>query len=1166
MKLLFKVILITAGFIFLINKTQAQNISNEGNEFWVCFPDHVPANNSLATMSVFITSKSNSSGVVSCGTSIQPFSVIANKVTEVLVPRSNSFIGTGTGISPNKGIKIITNTGQPNIVVYAHVFAGARSAATLVLPYQALGKKHYAVSYDQKAPNNSGTFSQLNVVAVDANTTINITPVIAGVKQTKFSVTLNNIGDVYQYQNVSDITGSLVEVDSVLSNCKRIAAFSGSSALVIGTTSCNALVGNISLDPLFQQLYPIDSWGFTYPIIPFYDRNTGSLFRVIAAEDGTIVSINGTAVNLNAGDFYSSPAINTVSLIKSNKRISVAQFALSQQCSDSRNSAGGSSIVGDPDMVILNPLEYSIDKITLYSSSKLAISEQYLNVIIPSLKVGSFKINNLDFSPSFSPVPNSPEYSYAQIFLNAIGGSNFSLAADTGFNATAYGFGLVESYAYSAGTSLASTTTVNALKSSTNQIIKIACVNDAFDFRLLLPYIPSKLVWQLDATSTPITQNNPTYNIVIQNNKSLYEFKLPAQKIFSTSGNKLIKITSTLPVNSNVCSTTDEEIINFNLEVADLPVAEFTAKDKVCINLPLQFTYVEKNIGEAVTKWTYDFGDGTISNVKDPSHIFTKTGIYKVKLSLESKIGCASLVFEKSISVIDPFNPSFETQSALCVNSSIKFADLTTSLDGFSSWQWDFGDGGNSTLQNPNHIFVKSGNYNVKLTVISATGCRSSVTKTIKISDLAEIDFLDPGSCINDLVQFNGLVKTGNVVSWLWDYGDGTNDPIEKIKQNTKHQYLSTGTYIVKLQAVSVEGCITTLTKTITISGSNPKVLFDVLDKDNLCSNTAVNFKNNSSIVFGNIVKLEIIYQYSTTGTQVIFTDNNPTTGKIYTNKYPNAAVDKNYQVVFRAYSGNQCFQESAPVSITVHGSPVVVFDNVPPVCLNIPKFLLTAAKETTGIAGTGKLVGKGVVGNYFDPAVAGVGSHVITFTFTSNYGCQEQISRTIVVSDLPTVDAGKDLDILLAGEKKIEAKATGNALKYKWIPAIGLSNDSILNPIASPKETTKYILVVTSKEGCIITDEVLVTVHIDPFIPNVFSPNGDGINDTWVIKYLETFVNASIKIYNRFGQQVFTAQQYNTPWDGKLNNVDMPVGVYYFIIEPNNGRDRYTGSITLLR
>ena len=298
----------------------------------------------------------------------------------------------------------------------------------------------------------------------------------------------------------------------------------------------------------------------------------------------------------------------------------------------------------------------------------------------------------------------------------------------------------------------------------------------------------------------------------------------------------------------------------------------------------------------------------------------------------------------------------------------------------------------------------------------------------------------------------------------------------------------------------------------------------------------------------------------------MVFTDNAPELNKIYTHKYPSSSLDQDYQVVFKAYSGQSCYQESIPVTITVHGSPEVKFDNVDPVCLNTPKFLLSTAKEITGIKGTAKLDGEGVVGDFFDPALAGVGSHIITYTFTSTKGCQEITSNTIKVFDIPTVDAGADLDILLAGEKQIKAKVTGNNIKYKWTPAIGLSNDTIVDPIASPTESTKYTLVVTSKDGCAVADEVNVTVHIDPMIPNVFSPNGDGINDTWSIKYLETFVKATIRIFNRGGQQVFFSNQYTTPWDGRFHNVDVPVGVYYYIIEPNNGRNRYTGSVTLLR
>ncbi|TKB99009.1 PKD domain-containing protein [Pedobacter cryophilus] len=1169
MRLFLKITLITIGLFFSFDHLKAQSISNEGTEFWVCFPDHVPSGGSLASMSIFITSKSNTSGIVSCGTFSQPYQVQANAVIEVLVPRTISFLGSGSKISKNKGIKVTVDAGKPKVVVYAHVFAGFRSAATLVLPYQALGSKHFAMSYDQKQPTNAGTgyFSQLNVVAADANVKVNIKPMAKGIPGTPFSITLVDKGDVYQYQDTVDITGTVIEVDSLTSGCKKIAAFSGSTALVLGTNTCNATTGQISLDPLLQQLYPIDSWGTTFPLVPFFNRNTGSIYRILASEDNTTVSIDGVSVKLNTGQFYSSQGITNVSIIKSDKPISVAQFALSQSCNDSRNITNPGSIVGDPDMVILNPLEYSIDKITLYSSNKLAITEQYLNITIPTKKVSSFKINGINFSASFLSVPNSAEYSYAQITLNTIGGSNFSLSADTGFNAIAYGFGPVESYAYSAGTSLASTTLVNAIKRETNEIIKIACINESYDFRIVLPYAATKLVWTLDANSAPITQNNPSYTMIKIGNKDLYEFKLIVQKSFASSGIKPIQILASLPVNSGLCSTLDEEIINFDFEVSDLPVAEFSSNNEVCVGGTLPFTYVEKNIGEPVNSWLWDFGDGTISTLKNPTHVFPLSGVYKVKLTIKSNIGCVSGVFEKSISVKKLPVASLETQSPLCVNTNIQFADKSTSADGnLTSWLWSFGDGTTSTQQNPTHLFTKSGTYVVSITSSTQFGCSNTFSKSVIINDPAEIDFLDPGACINDVVNFQPVINKGNVSSWLWNFGDGSNDVVEKVKQLPKHKYLATGSYNVTLQTTSAEGCISSITKTITISGANPQVSFELLDKDNLCSNKAVNFKNNSTILFGNITKVEIIYEYSVTGNNVIETDITPTNGEIYAHKYPASAINKNYQVVFRAYSGQVCFQQSAPTTITVNGSPNVVFGAVSPVCLNTSKFLLSSAKETTGILGTATLVGKGIVGNFFDPVIAGLGSHLITYTFTSNKGCTEQVSQTILVNPIPTVDAGEDLDILLAGEKQIKAAVTGSNLKYKWTPSLGLSADSILNPIASPAETTKYTLTVTSKDGCIVADEVTVTVHIDPFIPNVFSPNSDGINDTWSIKYLETFVNATIRIFNRYGQEVFYAKQYNTPWDGRLNNVDMPVGVYYFMIEPNNGRNRYTGSVTLLR
>ncbi|MDQ6608382.1 MAG: gliding motility-associated C-terminal domain-containing protein, partial [Bacteroidota bacterium] len=100
----------------------------------------------------------------------------------------------------------------------------------------------------------------------------------------------------------------------------------------------------------------------------------------------------------------------------------------------------------------------------------------------------------------------------------------------------------------------------------------------------------------------------------------------------------------------------------------------------------------------------------------------------------------------------------------------------------------------------------------------------------------------------------------------------------------------------------------------------------------------------------------------------------------------------------------------------------------------------------------------------------------------------------------------------------------------------------------------------------CSSTDAVNVKVLKAPVIPNAFSPNNDGINDVWNIRYLNTYANASIEVYNRYGSLVFRSIGYNKPWDGTYNGNQLPVGVYYYIVDPKNGRQKMSGSVTILR
>jgi gliding motility-associated-like protein len=1167
-----KNILLLLLFFSILTKVKAQNISNEGTDFWLCFPSHVASNangNTLATLSVFITSKSNTSGVVSCGTFSQSFTVTANQVTEVLVPRANSYINDGTGISTNKGIRVLIDVGKPKAVVYGHVFAGARSAATLVLPVLALGQKYYTAAYEQSSIGKS----QFNVVCVEANTVLKITPRINGNVQATFQVTLANVGDVYEYQNDDDITGTYIEVDPLTSSCKRFAAFSGSSALAILSPGCvppgsNTSSGlNTSYDPLFQQLYPLESWGTSFPLVPFYDRNTGAIFRVIASVNNTIISIGGNSVTLNAGQFYQTTPVTAVSVITSNQPIMVAQYAITQYCADSRNY-GVSARPSDPDMVILNPLEYSIKDVTMYSSTKLAISDQFLNVMIPNTGLASFKINGVSQTNKFSAVPGNSTYSYAQINLRQIGGSNFNLTSDYGFNAMAYGFGDYESYAYSAGTNLASSVFINAVRPSTNQIINNACKDEEFDFRLVLPYISTKLVWTLDVGETPIIQNNPTYTSFLSNGKTLYDYRLPVNKIYTTSGSKKITIVSSIPLSSGGCPSGDE-ILNFDFDVYDPPIQNsFSVSDDACVNNPVQFTAIDNIGGRPIITYYWDFGDGTLSNEKNPIHVFTSIGTKTVSLYVENDVVCVSNAFSQDIQILSQPIPDFISTAVSCAQQTITFTDNSNLMGNtIISYLWDFGDGTTSILQNPVHTYASAGNFSVSLKLVTSADCEITVLKSKQINVLPTIDFDLPASCVSDLVNFVTTNKSSNITSYEWDFGDGSNDLVQRTKEFPSHQYTSSGFYNVKVKVTSVDGCTSEIIKTITINAANPIAGFTTLNSGNLCSNMPVQFQDNSSISFGNITKLEWIYDYSIGGVNTKVVINNPASLAVYEHSYPNTSSTMNYQVMLRAYSGDICFQDYGPINITINGSPNVVFSPITNTCLNSNKFKLTAATEQNGMAGTGIYSGTGVdVNGNFDPAVSGVGTFQITYTFVANNGCSDIKNQDITVFAVPSVSLGQDVVILKGGQTVINAQAAGTGLSYKWIPSIGLSQDNVLNPTASPNQTTNYTLLVTSSDGCVIADEIKIIVADYPNIPNTFTPNSDGVNDTWNIQYLDTYINCKVTIFNRFGSQVFNSNGYSLPWDGKTNGKDLPVGVYYYIIDPRIGIEKYSGSVTIIR
>jgi len=190
------------------------------------------------------------------------------------------------------------------------------------------------------------------------------------------------------------------------------------------------------------------------------------------------------------------------------------------------------------------------------------------------------------------------------------------------------------------------------------------------------------------------------------------------------------------------------------------------------------------------------------------------------------------------------------------------------------------------------------------------------------------------------------------------------------------------------------------------------------------------------------------------------------------------------------------------------------------------------------------------------------------SYSVASNLnGCISRDTIVLTEKKTPIANAGPDVEIMYLGSAKLLAKDTSLNASYLWTPSISLSKADIINPIASPVSTTRYLLSVTSTDGCIATDEVEVKVIVKDFrVPSAFSPNRDGVNDRWDISLLKSFLKCRVQVFNRYGALVFQSLGYDTPFDGTSKGKDLPVGTYYYIIEPGNGVNRLVGSVTILR
>lgn len=654
----FLVILILSLFLF-----NSFSQSNSGTDFWMGFMKH--RDGPVDSKVLMIASKVNTSGTIEVpGLSINiPFTVIANNVTLVsLSPMYNNVEVLSSEVIEKKGIHIIADA---PVVVYAHQYAWARSEAALILPTEVLANKYYAMCYNADA--SEAAPSEFLIVAVEDTTLVNITPAYNTISgkpaNTVFSVVLNK-GETYQVQSTitgssvsapDDLTGSYIEAD------KKIAVFAGSAKSNVGGCCCQ--------DNIFEQMYPTQSWGKEYLLVPTKDK-IYDLIRIMPLHDSTDIYIDTTLIGrYNVGQFYETN-INKAAYVYSCKPILVAQYIVGRDC------GGG---IGDPAMVLLNPVEQTIDSITFYSSSFQNINRNYVNIVTKTIDTNFIKLDDIAIGNLFDTVEFKPDYSFAQILVST-GVHNITTDSGSGFLAIAYGLSYnVESYMYSAGANFKNIVNLNIQTGNLNNPYALpnsGCVRDTLFF------------------SGESGDSIDSYYWDFGDGSSIDSIEAP-KHVYVDTGNYTVLLRTTIILD---CGGFDTLETYKTINIGEIDTVDFSLQD-ICIYDTLRLIDLSDVKNDSVIMWNWDLGNGNIDSLQNPNYVYGDTGSYNIRLNIFTQYGCFDTSSIKTVSVypIPVFDALGDT--TICVGDTVEIGNMLTNGNSYS---WNPAD----KLLNPDSSFT----------------------------------------------------------------------------------------------------------------------------------------------------------------------------------------------------------------------------------------------------------------------------------------------------------------------------------------------------------------------------------------------------------------------------------------------------------------------------
>lgn len=651
------------------------------------------------------------------------------------------------------------------------------------------------------------------------------------------------------------------------------------------------------------------------------------------------------------------------------------------------------------------------------------------------------------------------------------------------------------------------------------------------------------------------------------------------QHSYTGVGPYTVKLTTT---SVNGCTNTaTPKILN---TIYAQPKAGFTAPAEVCLNSKAAFASTGTAAASSAAEWYWDLGTGTFGTLskKDTVAAWAVAGDKNIQHYIVSAAGCISDTATKTVTVNALPTASFTLASAAgCAGKSVSFTDASDAVvpgTTLTKWHYFFGDGKDTIVNNNaavTHTYALGGSYSAKLVVTNSKGCISDTSSVVTVNVYANpvVGFTATPVCLpaSAAATFTftdtSSVAGGSVAGRTWDFADGTT-PLPT-DATLDHAYITGGSYKVILTATSDQNCVTVGAPTEVIAYNTPVAGDSIVNAANLCSSTPVTLINTSVVNgYGSVNKIEIFWD-NQGDLSAKTVDNNPVSGGTYTHKYPELSADKNYEVVIRAYAASGCYNDSVR-TIAVLASPSLTFLPIPGICEEKDTIQLVIPDDAYALAvDTIYFEGEGITtpGGRFLPALAGPGSHTITFTERAANGCASTVSQPIFVYATPTIKMDATKAVMEGDKVTLNPTITGNIDTYLWSPATYLNATDIKAPVSTPAADITYTLEVTTKDGCEADSSVFVNVLRDFGVPNTFTPNNDGINDNWIIEELPAFPIQKVQVFNRYGQVVYETNRYNPKgWDGTYKGKPLPFGTYYYIIELNGMVQPKVGYVTIIK